>query len=589
MKGETGAGAPRVGKGLRAAAALLCCGLFAATALAAGQGHGAADGHQSVWPGGKALTARLAQGKKIYNDQCLPCHSIGGQDNDIRPLTKHVATIGMEAYITGQGRLYDHMPLFVGGGKERRALAEYITIVINKNKPDDVNVVPVKPLKHTVPPFDAATSKYVLLAWNTLGMKCITDADPYFSFLPPGNAFNAVLIKRGPKPQLVIDGAELAYEVQDGFKNPSAHVDFWKYAPSILGKELPLNTSATGKSLVGGMVYNDKTKLYEAAGIPITPFSDDGSINPYPLFTISATDKATGALLAQTKLVAPVGSEMGCRSCHGGPWRKNGVSGISAETARNILAVHDKRSGTDLLAKADAGKPVLCQSCHPDPLLNAPGDPKRLNLPAAIHGFHANYLTGRGEDSCSRCHPDSPTGLTRCLRDNHQAYKIGCSRCHGLLEDHTVSLLKGELAQGKTRAASFMEHLKPRMVASVDAVKARTPWLQEPDCSACHKDGKKPDRKTSVAFNAWVDGPGKLYRNQKDAMGSMPCIGCHGAPHATYAAKSDYGKDRDNIQPVQYMGFAASLGARGQCVTCHTQGMKADKHHPVAVMKIPAK
>ncbi|SNR65195.1 Cytochrome C oxidase, cbb3-type, subunit III [Humidesulfovibrio mexicanus] len=563
-------------------AAGLCLGL-AGAALAAG---GAS--HAPVWPGGKALKQRLALGKKLYAEQCLPCHSIGGDENDIKPLTRHVATVGMEAYITGQGRLFDHMPLFEGTAKDKRALAEYITIVINKRKPDDVQMVPVKPLRHEVPPFDPAKDAYVLLAWNTLGMKCITDADAFFSFLPPGNAFNAVLVKRGPKPVLVSQGVELSYEVQDGFKNPSAHVDLWKFAPSLLGKELPLNVSASGKGMAGTLAYNEKTKLFEAAGIPVTPFSDDGSINPYPLFTMRAKD-SSGALLAQTRFVAPVGSEMGCRSCHGGPWRKNGVSGVSAETAKNILAVHDKRSGTQLLAQAEKGKPVLCQSCHPDPLLNAPGDPKRLNLPAAIHGFHANYLTGQGEVTCSRCHPDSPTGVTRCLRDNHQAYTIGCSRCHGLLEDHTISLLKGELNQGKARAASFMEHLKPQMVKNADAVKARSPWLQEPDCSTCHTDGKRPDRKTSMAFNVWVEGPGKLFRAQKDAMGSMPCIGCHGAPHATYVAQSDYGKDRDNIQPVQYMGFAGVLGARGQCVVCHTQGMKADRHHPVPVMKIPAR
>ena len=557
----------------------LCC-----LGLVAPGGACAAEAHGGKWPGGAALKARLALGKKLYADQCLACHSIGGAENDIRKVTANVATVGMEAYLTGQGRLFEHMPLFEGTAKDRRALAEYVTITVNGRKPDDVSFVPVKPLAHTVPPFDAATAKYVLLAWNTLGMKCITDADPFFSFLPPGNAFNAVLIRRGPKPILVTQGVDISYEAQEGFKNPARHVDFWKFAPSIIGKELPLNTSAAGKGLAGTLAYNDKSLLYEAAGIPVTPFSDDGSINPYPLFTISATDKATNALLAQTKLVAPVGSEMGCRNCHGGPWRKNGVSGISAQTAKNILAVHDKRSGTNLLTQAEQGKPVLCQSCHPDPLLNAPGNPERLNLPAAIHGFHANYMTGRGDEACSRCHPDSPTGLTRCLRDNHQKYKIGCSRCHGLLEDHTIGLLKGELAQGKARASFFLNHLKPRMAASVDAVNARKPWLQEPDCSTCHKNGKRPDRVKSVAFNTWVEGPAKLYRSQKDSMGSMPCIGCHGAPHATYAATSDYGKDRDNIQPIQYMGLAASLGARGNCLMCHTQSMKADAHHAAPVM-----
>jgi mono/diheme cytochrome c family protein len=561
---------------LLVAAACMASLACAATALAEGG---------KKWPGGAALKQRLALGKRLYAEQCLSCHSIGGEENDIRKVTAGVATVGMEAYITGQGVLFDHMPPFEGGALERRAVAEYVTIVVNRRKADDTVSVPVRPVPFKMPPaFDKASAKYVLLAWNTLGMKCISDADPFFSLLPPGNAFSAVLIRRGPKPELVSAGVELDYAVQEGFANPSRHVDFWKHAPSLIGKELPPNVSAAGKGLAGKLAFNETSKLFEVAGVPLTPFSDDGSINPYPLFTMTARDGKNGAVLAQTKFVAPVGSEMGCRTCHGGPWRVKGVTGISAETAQNILAVHDKRSGTQLLQAARAGKPVLCQSCHPDPLLNAAGDPQRLNLPAAIHGFHANYLTGRGEDACSRCHPDSPTGLTRCLRDNHSKYKIGCSRCHGLLEDHTVSLLKGELAAGKARAQQLMANLKPRMVDGVDAVKARKPWLQEPDCATCHRDGKKPDRVKSVAFNTWVEGPAKLYRAQKDPMGSMPCIGCHGAPHATYAAKNDYGKNRDNIQPLQYMGFAASLGARGQCLVCHTQSMGMDAHHAHPVM-----
>jgi mono/diheme cytochrome c family protein len=543
----------------------------------------AAEGHQPKWPGGAALKTRLAQGKKIFEAQCAGCHDSGG-DTDIRKLTSHVGTVGMEAYITGQGRIFEHMPLFEGTSKDRRALAEYIVISVNGRKADDETFVPVKPLPLTIPAdFDKDTSKYVLLAWNTLGMKCITDADKYFSFLPPGNAFGAVLIRRGPKPEFVTSGVELSYEVEAGLANPAAHMDFWKTAKSLVGKDLPPNVSAAGKGLSGVLAFNDKSRTFEVAGIPASPFADDGSINPYPLFTIRAKD-AGGKLLAQTKFVAPVDSEVGCRNCHGGPWRKNGVIGISDETAKNILAVHDKRSGTTLLADAEKGKPVLCQSCHPDPLLNAAGNPERLNLPAAIHGFHANYLTGRGEEACSRCHPDSPTGLTRCLRDNHQKYKIGCSRCHGLLEDHTISLLKGEQARGYARAGAFMKYLKPRLVKSADAVNARKPWLQEPDCATCHKDGKKPDRRKSTAFNTWVEGPAKLYRAQKDAMGAMPCIACHGAPHATYKADSAYGKDRDNIQPLQYQGLAAAMGARGNCLVCHTQGMKLDKHHKVPVM-----
>jgi mono/diheme cytochrome c family protein len=519
-----------------------------------------------------------ALGKKVFAEQCQACHETGG-DNDIRKHTAKIATVGMDAYLTGQGRVFDHMPLFEGGEKARRAVAVYVTMDINGKAPDRPQVVRIKPLPLTIPTFDAKKDQYVLLAWNTLGMKCITDCDGSFSFLPPGNALGAVLLKRGPKPQLVGEGVELAYEAPEGSRNPAAHVDFWKYAPSIIGKELPLNVSAAGKGLSGEMGYNDKSRVFEAAGIPVTPYVDGGGVNPYPLFTVTAKDKASGAVLARTMTVAPVGAEMGCWICHGGTWRTNGTSGISKETAQGILKVHDKRNGTDLLARSEAGRPVLCQSCHPDPLLNAKGDPARLNLPAAMHGFHVNYLTGQGEETCSRCHPDSPTGVTRCLRDAHAAKGIGCGKCHGLLEDHALNLLKGELAAGKQRAELFMRHVKPRAVATLAELKPRTPWLQEPECLTCHVRRGKPQAAKVTAFNAWTVGPGQLYRNRKDDLGKVPCIACHGAPHASYPSMNPYGKDRDNVQPMQYMGLAGPIGARQRCAVCHTQPMARDAHH----------
>jgi mono/diheme cytochrome c family protein len=527
---------------------------------------------------------RLAMGKELFNLQCISCHSVGGPMNDIRKVTANVATIGMEAYLTGQGLLFTHMPPFLGDANERRALAEYITVEINKRKPDDHATVEVKPLVETPAPFNAEKDEYVLLAWNTLGMKCISDADAFFTLLPPGNALNAVLYKRGDTPELVPGGqVELEYQAPAGFKNPSAHVEFWKHAPSLIGKALAPNVSAAGRGMDGAMAYNEKSKTFEAIGIPVVPYDDNGTVNPYPVFTVTAKEKGTGKVLAQTKTVAPVGSEMGCRNCHGGEWRKNNATGISAQTAKGVLRAHDSRSGTTLEAQAAAGKPVLCQSCHPDPLLNAKGDPARLNLPAAIHGFHVAYLTGQGEEVCSRCHPDSPTGVTRCLRDNHAAKGIGCNRCHGFLEDHALSLLQGEKKAGKARADLYMAHIKPRLVANKDAVAPRSPWLQEPDCLTCHKDDSTPDVKKSSAYNTWTAGPAQLYRSRKDATGAVPCIACHGAPHAAYPANNAYGKDRDNLQPLQYQGAAGAIGAKDQCKVCHLQEMPMDMHHPEGV------
>lgn len=533
---------------------------------------------QLKWAAVKDTSNRLEAGRELFVFQCLSCHSVGGPMNNIRKATANVATVGMEAYLTGQGRIFKHMPPFIGDEQERRALAEYITVVLNNREPDNKVEVPVTALHEEPLPFDADSDEYVLLAWNTLGMKCISDADGYFSLLPPGNALGAVLIRRGEIPESSNgEDVEISYAAPEGFKNPARHVDFWKHAPSLLGKTLPDNISATGRGPDGVMDFNPASQTFEAVGIPVVPYTDAGTMNPYPVFTVTAKNKASGAVLAQTKVVLPVGSEMGCKSCHGGEWRKD-VAGISKTTAQNILDVHDRRSGTDLLAKAQAGQPVLCQSCHPDPLLKAEGNASLLNLPAAIHGFHAQYLRGQDESVCARCHPDSPTGATRCLRDNHAAAGLGCQSCHGYLEDHALTLLKGEAGLGKEQASIYMDGLVPRAVASVEEINARKPWLQEPDCMTCH-EGSQPDAGTASAFNVWNEEPSELYRNRKDAMEAVPCIACHGAPHATYPANNAYGAERDNLQPLQYMGFAGPLGAGESCAACHVETPAGDAHH----------
>lgn len=533
---------------------------------------------RAKWAAIKDADKRLEAGRQLFVFQCLSCHSVGGPMNDIRKATANVSTVGMEAYLTGQGHVFTHMPPFLGDARERRALAEYITIAINNREPDDHSFVDIKPLRETPLPFDPDSDEYVLLAWNTLGMKCISDADGFFSLLPPGNALGAVLIRRGELPEQV-DGESvvISYEAPADFQNPSGYVDFWKHAPSLVGKDLPLNVSTTGRGMNGDMTYNAQSKIFEAVGIPVVPYSDDGGMNPYPVFTVVAKDKTSGEVLARTKVVAPVGAEMGCKSCHGGQWRK-GVAGISAATAQGVLDVHDKRSGTTLAAQAKAGKPVLCQSCHPDPLLNAKGDPALLNLPAAMHGFHAQYLKGQGAEVCARCHPDSPTGATRCLRDNHAAVGLGCQDCHGYLEDHALSLLKAEADAGKDRAKPYMAGIAARLVDDNEGITPRVPWVQEPECMTCHEDGA-PDPATASAFNVWTKGPADLYRNRKDAMEAVPCIACHGAPHATYPATNAYGAERDSLQPLQYMGFAGPIGAKETCAACHVEIPAGDAHH----------
>jgi mono/diheme cytochrome c family protein len=531
--------------------------------------------HQEITP-----ENAMAAGRELYRGQCAACHSIGGPLRDIRRLGAGYGTFGMEAQLAGMGKIYAYMPPFVGTDAERKALSAYIVREL-VGEPDKAEQMRPRPeITLEIPAFDPNEDEYVLLAWCNLGEKCISDSDSHFSLLPPGSALMAQLIRRGPLPELVTAGVELTFTPPAGFENPSNHVEFWKYAPSLVGKELEPNVSAKGLGMSGVMKLNDKNLTFVADGIPVLPYMDDGTINPYPVFTIEAKDTASGQVLASTKVLAPISTEIGCKNCHGGTWRHEGAMGISVTTASDVLAKHDRRHKTQLLPQAEAGKPVLCQSCHPDPLLNATGKPELLNLPAAIHGFHAVYLSGyEGAQPCHTCHPTGPDSYTYCARGVHAAQGLTCVNCHGTLEDHALTLLKGEKEAGKPKAEQLMRHVKPRLVASVEDIEPRTPWNDQPDCLGCHVDFEAPQGDNPSAFNQWVRGPAGLYRTRGDDAGLM-CESCHGSTHAEYPATNAFHPDLDAIQPLQYQGHSGPIGSKGNCAVCHTEDMYDEFHHP---------
>ncbi len=532
------------------------------------------------WVQHRELTGsnQLAAGREIFRLQCLACHCVGGPLNDILPLTAKFSTFGMDSMLNGLGKLNDYMPPFFGNQAERAALAGYIVQDLH-GKGKDLGPQPLNRISHDVPAFDPATDEYVLLAWNNLGMHCISDSSPYWVLLPPANDLFAQLIRRGDKPQVVTEGIALTYQVEPGFENPSRHVAFWKHAKSLFGADLEPNVGLSGNGLSGEMHLKNELKAFDATLIPVVPYPDQGGYNPYPIFTVEAHDKQTGKLLARTRAVAPTATEMGCKNCHGGQWRVDGIAGFTDATSADILAVHDKNSGTQLLKMARQGKPQLCQSCHADPVLGTKGTPGLLNFPAAVHGWHANYLTDRGTEACYKCHPSTPAGPTRCLRGTHAA-KMDCTRCHGTLEDHALSLLKSEKAAGKPGAERLMRHLEPRMVATMAEINPRTPWINEPDCLNCHVDFNRPDPATANAFNQWTSGLNTLYRMRHDNTQSMMCESCHGATHAVYPANNILDPERDNIQPHQYQGNNRTIG-RENCRLCHSGPLTRAGHHPL--------
>jgi mono/diheme cytochrome c family protein len=521
---------------------------------------------------------RITAGKEIFQLECASCHSIGGPLKDILPRTEKFETVfGMDSMLNGMGKINNYMPLFLGTRTERTALAAYIVQELHGTKAQEFPSI-AKDLPFAIPPQEAE-DEYVLLAWNNLGMHCISDSDPFWILLPPANDLFAQLVRKGQRPEIITEGVELHYRVEKGFENPAGHVRFWEFSESLLGKPLPKNIGVSGNPVTGGkMELNDHLWAFEATLVPVVPYPEDGSFNPYPLYTIEAVDQETGQVLAATRIVAPTSTEMGCKNCHGGSWRVAGVAGFTDETAADILEVHDRINRTDLLEKARTGKPKLCQSCHADPVLGTKGEPGVPSFPAAIHGWHANYLTDRGTEACFKCHPSSATGPTGCLRGVHAGLGLDCIRCHGTLEDHALSLLIYEKQQGKN-VDKLMRHLAPRTVSSLKEINPRIPWINEPDCLNCHVDFEPPASREVSGFNQWTENAGSLFRLRTCEMGLM-CESCHGATHANYPATNIYGKNRDNIPPMQYQGNNLPIGAEMNCRLCHTVDMHFSLHHP---------
>jgi len=525
-------------------------------------------------------TNRIAAGHELFLHQCSVCHSVDGPLNDIKPLVaKYDSAFGMDAKLNGLGKLNTYMPPFFGNLEERWALASYIVADLNGANNLNGNNPVVDPSEPglTIPPFDKEKDEYVLLAWNNLGMHCISDSDPYWILLPPANDLFAQLVRRGDPPELVTENVTIEYTVESGFAHPEKHVRFWEFSKELLGADLKPGIGVAGFGVNGKMQLEEDHNAFSASLVPVVPYTDDNRYNPYPLFTIVARNVESGEILATTRMVAPTSTEMGCKNCHGGGWRVDGVAGFTDATSLDVLAAHDKNSGTDLVRQAKNGKPKLCQSCHADPVLNTKGNPEVLSFPAALHGWHAAFLSDReGMQACVACHPSRPDGPTECFRSHH-AENFDCTNCHGTMEDHALSLLKKEEEAGKKGAARLIAQLQARTVATTEEIKPRTPWLNEPDCLTCHEDYQMAE--TDSAFNTWTAGAEELYRMRHDELGALMCEACHGSTHAVYpATRNKYGKNRDSIQPLQYQGNDRPIG--NDCTVCHLTQPEDEAHHP---------
>jgi len=440
------------------------------------------------------------------------------------------------------------------------------------------------------------TGAYTLLAWNDLGMHCMDGKDfSVFSILPPYNNLNAQLIlKSDGGEKHVTSGVTITYTAAmslDGKYNTTSVYDnnnnlktnFWDYVDALFNTnpapDIGLTSHHTPELTAHALSYNAAVNWWEATGLPITPYNDDGSKNYYPMVDVTAKD-GSGNVLATTKVVLPVSDELDCKVCHGsdsgysaarpsGGWE--GDPDPEKDFKWNILRLHDEKIPTAVSAHQSAlhaagyngydsagiyttaknGNPVLCATCHASNALPGTGVSGVKPLTEALHTLHAAVLdptngqtlnSSTNRDACYRCHPGA---TTQCLRGAMgKQSNIQCQSCHG----------------------------------SMSAVGAhgRVGWLEEPNCQSCHQGGKRYDTAvtdmqtgtlraaldTRFATNESTPASGfSLYRFST-GHGDMQCSACHGSTHAIFPSSHT----EDNLQSISVQGHEGTIA---ECTACH--------------------
>ncbi len=366
----------------------------------------------------------------------------------------------------------------------------------------------------------AAGMQYTILAWNDLGMHCDQDDYSYFAILPPANNLYAQVFARSSE-----DGATKNITVTYEFpkkKNPSSQTNFWQYAAKFGWNGTP-NVGLAGNGPFGVMKPTGDGITYAAAAIPVSPYDDDGTWDPFGTAVITVKD-AKGNTLQTANVVAPVSTELGCSICHG-----------TANPQLDILAKHDKLNGGTLVADQQAGTPHACAECHSDNALKMAGKPGVESLSLAMHNSHKDKMQKSPlKPDCYNCHPGPNT---QCLRGIMARAGKSCVDCHGDLVKMTTALQKG-----------------------------RRPWLDEPKCSDCHG-------------SLYAENANTLYRNSvlnntagEGMNGRIFCEACHNSTHAEHVTRNA----ADAEITMKFQGDNYWIWA---CQVCHEQGKNGSPIH----------
>jgi hypothetical protein len=358
-------------------------------------------------------------------------------------------------------------------------------------------------------PNNTGSSKYVVFAWNDLGMHCLNPTYDQAVILPPYNTVQAQVVQRGNPPVIVTNGLTVNYSILGNTTsaNKAKFGQFWTYAYKLFGvspaidKGLNLEDPTISNGLSGSMLV--KGTRFVVNGIPLTPINDAGVWNPFQTGIITVKD-GTGAVVASTNIVVPTSDEINCSKCHG-----------TTNAFGDILQKHDAKFYTNL----SSSSPVLCASCHGSPALGQTGrGSSGTYMSEAIHASHANRNA-----SCYDCHPGA---TTKCNRSKAHTDATGaCTNCHGSMAN----------------------------VAATIKVKGRLPWTNEPTCSQCH---------TNIPG---VDTNGVRFRDSA-GHGQMACVACHNSPHAMLPSNVA----GDSYSAVYYQGKEAAEKAIGSCGACHS-------------------